>query len=37
MQERHENWKTAFNTVTYVPIARQRLGKHIPAGANAQQ
>jgi hypothetical protein len=24
-------------TVTYRPIARQRLGKHIPAGANAQQ
>jgi hypothetical protein len=26
----------AFNIVTYRPIARQRLGKHIPAGANAR-
>jgi hypothetical protein len=24
-----------LNTVTYRPIARQRLGKHIPAGAKA--
>jgi hypothetical protein len=24
------------HTVTYRPIARQRLGKHIPAGANAR-
>jgi hypothetical protein len=23
-------------SVTYGPIARQRLGKHIPAGANAR-
>jgi hypothetical protein len=26
---------TILITVTYRPIARQRLGKHIPAGANA--
>jgi hypothetical protein len=25
-----------FYIVTYRPIARQRLGKHIPAGANAR-
>jgi hypothetical protein len=24
------------NIVTYIPIARQRLGKHIPVGANAR-
>jgi hypothetical protein len=25
------------SNVTYRPIARQRLGKHIPAGANARK
>jgi hypothetical protein len=25
-----------FDIVMYRPIARQRLGKHIPAGANAR-
>jgi hypothetical protein len=26
-----------ISNVTYTPIARQRLGKHIPAGANARK
>jgi hypothetical protein len=26
-----------YNIVTYKPIARQRLGKHIPAGANGRK
>jgi hypothetical protein len=26
----------ALNTVTYRSIARQRIGKHIPAGANVR-
>jgi hypothetical protein len=31
-----KNKKKCYNNVTYRPIARQLLGKHIPAGANAR-
>jgi hypothetical protein len=29
-------YPSAFNIVTYKPTARQRLGRHIPAGANTR-
>jgi hypothetical protein len=45
--EQEKNWKKEQlgrprrrwedNIVTYRPIARQRLGKHIPSGTNARK